>query len=541
MGNACGCVSADERASNSTQANKRQNERKAPAHQPNPALRHDKQRDTQKQRDAPAITSEDNRPPHLSVISDDADRGQTWPPGSQPGAQADQQKEASGNFLSFLSANAPWDHPKDWTSENCKDVEKRQPRRSFSSFWKAAGLNVTEEENNGIDVTFGSVLGKGGSGVCMVYECQLKRHGEDSDGKRYAAKVLRNTGACYKHHIVKFRTELSILQEIVHPNIIRYVCSIPHKDPTVTGEGAYEAVIVMELCKGSLADEVKRRSKSGSHFKPAEVHKVAIQVCRALETLHNCRIVHRDINPKNIFLASGTLEPEYVLADFGESLRLHNPDGSVRKGLSYVTEDDDDGFSVSRMDSMDTGSVYNRLDSLDNNNNSYPRRTPRHTPRNSNIVSPARSWAGSARSQMNVAEEADPEPDNVFKAQRSSLSECSVGSALSPIPHGDARYAAPEVWLMQKSLIATEADVWSFGMLLYSLMELKSPYENSDVPIIQLREWLIEGRVPKLSAANRKKYGPLVELMESCWQISPNNRPSAVQLRVKLEAIKSKL
>eukprot|EP00959_Pyramimonas_sp_CCMP1952_P166178 3473318-Pyramimonas_sp.AAC.1 len=49
----------------------------------------------------------------------------------------------------------------------------------------------------------------------MVYACQLKKGtlpAEEGKSEQYAAKVLRNTGACYRHHIVKFKTELSILQ-----------------------------------------------------------------------------------------------------------------------------------------------------------------------------------------------------------------------------------------------------------------------------------------------------------------------------------------
>ena len=42
-----------------------------------------------------------------------------------------------------------------------------------------------------------------------------------------------------------------------------------------------------------------------------------------------------------------------------------------------------------------------------------------------------------------------------------------------------------KVWLGQRA-IGLEADVWSFGLVLYALIELKVPYENMNMPVMQV-------------------------------------------------------
>lgn len=86
--------------------------------------------------------------------------------------------------------------------------------------------------------------------------------------------------------------ELSILQQVDHPNIVKFFESyIDHR----------YVHIVMEFCQGGeLFDRIIAQQKL--HEKHAA--KIMQQMLSAVRHLHICGIVHRDLKPENFMLAS---------------------------------------------------------------------------------------------------------------------------------------------------------------------------------------------------------------------------------------------
>ena len=118
-----------------------------------------------------------------------------------------------------------------------------------------------------------------------------------------------------KHHIV---SEVNILRELHHPNIVKYYDRIIDKKNT-------KIYIVMEYCSGGdIGQLIKRCRKNRELIEEEIIWKIFIQVILALNACHNFKegkILHRDIKPSNIFLDN---ENNVKLGDFGLSKILSN-------------------------------------------------------------------------------------------------------------------------------------------------------------------------------------------------------------------------
>lgn len=78
-----------------------------------------------------------------------------------------------------------------------------------------------------------------------------------------------------------------------------------------------EMVIILEWAEaGDLGQLLKQRAQEGQFFEPAHIWQLFYQVCSAMKHMHDRRMMHRDLKPGNIFVASdGSLK----LGDLGLS------------------------------------------------------------------------------------------------------------------------------------------------------------------------------------------------------------------------------
>ncbi|HET9060184.1 MAG TPA: protein kinase [Acidimicrobiales bacterium] len=121
-------------------------------------------------------------------------------------------------------------------------------------------------------------------------------------GRPVALKIMRIAKPS-PHILDTFEKELSALALLSsHPNVTTLYRSF------FTPMG--RPVLVLELCRGSLAQTVREKGP----LSPSETVAVGIKVAGALQTAHAAGFLHRDVKPQNI-LVSQFGEP--VLADFG--------------------------------------------------------------------------------------------------------------------------------------------------------------------------------------------------------------------------------
>lgn len=127
-------------------------------------------------------------------------------------------------------------------------------------------------------------------------------------GDQVALKVLPREIAADETSRLRFVREARLARALVHPAIVRV------REVGETRQGLY---IAMEYVAGRDLGRLLARS---GPLAPPRVVSILTPVARALDAAHAAGIIHRDVKPSNILLASG--DPQHadetgLLTDFG--------------------------------------------------------------------------------------------------------------------------------------------------------------------------------------------------------------------------------
>src|SRR5262249_12978464 len=146
------------------------------------------------------------------------------------------------------------------------------------------------------------ILGRGGMGV--VYEVV-----DQTTGFIYALKTIETRFLALpdSNAAQRFRQEISVLERLDHPSVVRLYDSGFARHPL----GYDLAYFVMERLDGDTLD---RDVKGGKKFGVEETVDTMAQLVDALDYLGQHSVLHRDIKPGNIFREVGG---RVVLMDFG--------------------------------------------------------------------------------------------------------------------------------------------------------------------------------------------------------------------------------
>ncbi|MBS6475666.1 MAG: serine/threonine protein kinase, partial [Clostridiales bacterium] len=138
----------------------------------------------------------------------------------------------------------------------------------------------------------------GSGGTSVVYRAVRLE-----DGKTVAVKLLKEEYCDNEEQVQRFLRESNALAHLSHENIVNIL------DVGQTEQGIY--YIVMEYVdRLTLKEYIKARGRLSFD----EIIDVVTQICEGLGHAHENGIIHRDIKPQNILLASdGTVK----VADFG--------------------------------------------------------------------------------------------------------------------------------------------------------------------------------------------------------------------------------
>ena len=138
------------------------------------------------------------------------------------------------------------------------------------------------------NLTLEQPLGKGSFG--QVYLSRLKNDNNIYATKVYNRETIENSSA------MKYLTnEISILNELRHPNIVNFV------EVKKTKKHYY---IVMEFCNGGELEKAlqKYQIKYGKPFSEEIVQHLMRQIIDAFRFIHSKNVMHRDIKLENILL-----------------------------------------------------------------------------------------------------------------------------------------------------------------------------------------------------------------------------------------------
>ena len=140
-----------------------------------------------------------------------------------------------------------------------------------------------------------ALLGTGGMGA--VY----RAHDRELD-ELVALKVIKPELSRDPVMVDRFRHEVKLARRVTHVNIAR-TFELGHADGVV--------YCTMELVEG---ESLHQRLQRAGRLAIADAAAIAGELCAGLAAAHAAGVIHRDIKPDNVLLAS---DGRVVLADFG--------------------------------------------------------------------------------------------------------------------------------------------------------------------------------------------------------------------------------
>ncbi|XP_048025567.1 MAP3K epsilon protein kinase 2-like [Megalobrama amblycephala] len=150
-------------------------------------------------------------------------------------------------------------------------------------------------------------LGQGNSGRVFL----VKNPDEDS----FVVKEI-NYRDNKNFNLDAVKKEIDILKNLHHGYIVGYEGSFEDK------ESGYFYIVSEYCAEGDLFKKMQTQKKKG-FFEEKQILDWFVQICLALQCLHENNVLHRDIKPQNVFLT----EDGYInLGDFGCSKVLKSAD-----------------------------------------------------------------------------------------------------------------------------------------------------------------------------------------------------------------------
>jgi serine/threonine-protein kinase len=123
--------------------------------------------------------------------------------------------------------------------------------------------------------------------------------------RKVAVKLLKPELLADPSFRMRFQTEAQAMAAIEHRNVARFF-DLVVGDPTF---------LVMEYIPGPTLSQVLDAERK---LAPARAIRIALRLCWALDAAHRAGVIHRDIKPQNIILATDPeLGEEPKLLDFG--------------------------------------------------------------------------------------------------------------------------------------------------------------------------------------------------------------------------------
>jgi serine/threonine-protein kinase len=196
----------------------------------------------------------------------------------------------------------------------------------------------------------GALIGRGGmADVRLGTDARL--------GRRVAIKLLKPALAKDPAFRTRFRREAQDAAKMAHPTIVRIFDAGEETVLDPSGNEAQIPFIVMEYVDGRLLKDIIAEGPLPEH----EAVRITGQILTALEYSHRAGVVHRDIKPGNIMIASNG---QVKVMDFGiaravsESAATITETSAIVGTAQYFSPEQARGESVdARTDLYSTGVV----------------------------------------------------------------------------------------------------------------------------------------------------------------------------------------
>lgn len=161
--------------------------------------------------------------------------------------------------------------------------------------------------------TLGEVIGEGGYSVVKlgISNTALKQ--------KVAVKIVTRKDLT-KEDEESLRNEVSILNELKHPNIVRQLDFFE--------EPKFFYIVLEYLDGGELFDRIVKKVC----YNEKEARDCVLLVLKAIKHCHDRNIIHRDLKPENLLLTSKEDDADMKLADFGFAIKVDGDSADAQLG-----------------------------------------------------------------------------------------------------------------------------------------------------------------------------------------------------------------
>jgi serine/threonine protein kinase len=168
----------------------------------------------------------------------------------------------------------------------------------------------------------GALIGRGGmADVRLGTDARL--------GRRVAIKLLKPALANDPAFRTRFRREAQDAAKMAHPTIVRIFDAGEETVTDPSGNEAQIPFIVMEYVEGRLLKDIIAEGPLPEH----EAVQITGQILTALEYSHRAGVVHRDIKPGNIMIASNG---QVKVMDFGIARAVAESSATIAETSTIV-------------------------------------------------------------------------------------------------------------------------------------------------------------------------------------------------------------
>ncbi|KAH3670828.1 hypothetical protein WICMUC_004797 [Wickerhamomyces mucosus] len=369
-------------------------------------------------------------------------------------------------IISELSPYAKEDTISKIVKQKFRRKIKDSPALNFLASFSERSLKETDEGSTVLDHKLGKIIGRGAWGV--VREC----YGLDNETR--AIKIIRAKNDEAKSF---FKKETDIWRKLDHSNILRLIN---------VKVGEFAIFCLSSKANGGTLFDLVSRWNIYDHS-PAIIEiperlelskKYALQVAHALSYMHSIGFVHGDVKLENCLLEFTGHSSKILLIDFGMSIRYMRPAGS----------DDDilftpNGVKIKRRPSIPRSISGTSL------SGSSPHSLQR-------IVNEKHKTHDDTK--LTVHEIGKTQSPESKKFNPAPFEVQPVLNDDQDLPHshiGSLPYSSPELLESVPIPLGPSADVWAFGVMLYTMVVGKLPFQHKFEP--RLRAMISSGKYDK--------------------------------------------
>jgi serine/threonine protein kinase len=337
----------------------------------------------------------------------------------------------------------------------------------------------------------------GGGGMGVVYRAEdLKL------GRQVALKFLPEELGSEPQALERFSREARTASSLNHPNI----CYI-HE----FGEHEGQPFIAMELLEGQTLRDHIAADEPPKSLPQEDLLDIGIQVSEGLQAAHEKGIIHRDIEPANIFLTSkGVVKIlDFGLAKMVEAPRFEAPD------FSPATREEPSNLS-SRAERVPHGGTSEVEGSA---------------------FTPALENAGPSTPRRPDPQEQRVGEEGRHSAQDDSIRNAQVTLSRTGLAMGTAGYMSPEQVRGEK--LDARTDIFSFGLVLYEMSTGQRAFPGATAAVVH--DAILNAAPVPVRQLNSTLSVKLAVTIDKALEKERERRyQSAADLRADLEPLRSR-